>query len=276
MNINFYKNNNMILTVAEIHTLENHFTSFAKKEDSWKSFSFPVRDLLNKSALVEEYYYQQYQANAGLQGGKILEFVLGETFANMLGVKYVGDGIFDNIHYTITLTGELGKGTGSTFDIEIVDKSTNTIYNGEVKDAVARTGECDLRYDENGHLTKPIRAKNWDDAWMPILNAFNNDTTVFDHPGHNYPIDKYENACVEIAKNYFNGVDYLFTHKENKLVIIPMDNFDAISHMFSLAGSEIRCLNGKNSVKCFTPNYFNKIIHESEDFIGETFYQVVE
>ena len=53
---------------------------------------------------------------------------------------------------------------------------------------------------------------------MPILNAFNEDTTVFEHPGHNYPIDKYEDACAEVAKNYFSNVDYLFTHKENKLV----------------------------------------------------------
>ena len=41
-------NNNMILTTAEIHTLENHFVSFARKEDSWKSFSFPVNNLCHR------------------------------------------------------------------------------------------------------------------------------------------------------------------------------------------------------------------------------------
>lgn len=272
MNINFYKNNNMILTTAEIHTLENHFVSFARKEDSWKSFSFPVNNLLNKSALVRDYYFQKYQEGSGLQGGKILEFVLGETFANMLGLNYIGDGIFDNTHYTVTLTGELGKGTGDIHDILILDKSTGKTYNAEIKDAVSRTGESDIKYDENGHLQKPTStsAKKWDDAWMPILNAFNEDTTVFEHPGHNYPIDKYEDACAEVAKNYFSNVDYLFTHKENKLVVIPMDNFDAIRHMFSLAGSEIRCLNGKNTVKCFTPNYLDKAIHESKYYIEDT------
>lgn len=267
-NINFYKNNTMIITSAEIHIIESHFTSFAKKEDTWESFSYPIKDILSRSAIVTEYIYNKYIEGVGLQGGKILELVLGETFANMLHLSYMGNGTFDGEKYTVTMIGEFGKGTGNTHDLSIYDKVNNHTYNVEIKDTVARTGDCDIKYDDNGHLLPSTKSKKWDENWMPILDFFNANYTVDDHVGHNYKIHDYE-TCAKVAKSYFKDVDYLFTHKENKLTIIPMNNYDVISHMFSLNGSEIRCLNGKNAVGVFAPKYCERAFKNCEFFVRE-------
>lgn len=268
MNINFYKNNTMIMTPAEVHTVESHFTTFAKREDTWESFSYPIKNILNKSASVSEYIYNKYNDEVGLQGGKVLELVLGETFANMLNLTYMGNGVFDGVNYTVTMTGELGKGTGNTHDLVIYDKVNDCSYNAEIKDTVARTGDCDMKYDNHGHLIPSTKSKNWDENWMPILDAFNSHHSVEDYVGHNYNIDDYE-TCAKVAKSYFRDVDYLFTHKENKLTVIPMKDYDVIGHMFSLKNSEIRCLNGKNAVKVFAPEYCDRAFKNCEFFVRE-------
>lgn len=263
---NFYSNNNMILTQNEIRTLENHFVSSALTTDSWTEFSIPVTAILTKSTAVMEYYKCQFDTGLGLQGGKILEIVIGETLGRIFNARYIGNNTFEGEHYSIILTGEDGKGSGASYDIKIIDKTTNITYIGEVKDEIARCGECDLKYDEEGHLFPAPKATKWDDAWWPVLNAFNTSTSMFNIFGHNFKISQFKDACATIACNYFNNVDFLFTCKQNKLITIPMKNFDAVKVLFCFDGSEIRS-NGKNPVKCFTPNYMNKTIHNSEYFV---------
>ena len=263
---NFYSNNDMILTQAEIHTLENHFKKAFLGADSWTQFSTPIATILSKSVAVADYYQHQFNNALGLQGGKILEIVVGETLGRIFNARYIGNNIFEGEQYSIILTGEDGKGSGASYDIKIIDKINNVSYIGEVKDEIARCGDCDLRYDEKGHLFPAPKATKWDDAWWPVLNAFNASTSMFDIFGHNFKISQFEDACATIAYNYFNDVDFLFTCKQNKLITIPMKNFDAVKTLFCFDGSEIRS-SGKNPVNSFTPIYMNKTILNSEYFV---------
>lgn len=266
---NFYENNNLALTQKEIKILEEHFKNNLEKDNSWEAFSFPVINILNKSLPVIDYYKNQYEASKGLQCGKLLEIVIGDTLSRIFNVSYVAPNIFEGNKYCISLVGEAGKGTGKVADIEILDKESGYVYIGEVKDEIARPGDCDLKYDESGHLHPSSRSAKWDEAWRPIIDNFNANTCAFDWFGHNFPISEHKEVCVNITRNYFKGIDFLFTCKEDKLVTIPMNDFDAISSIFSFQGSEIRAA-GKNAVKPFTKQYMNNVILNSEYFIAET------
>lgn len=266
---NFYENNSLILTKKEIKILEEYFKNNLGKYSDWKVFSSPIINILNKSLPVMDYYKNQYDASKGLQCGKLLEIVIGDTLSRIFNTSYITHNIFESSKYRISLTGEAGKGTGNTADIEILDKESGHVYIGEVKDEIARPGDCDLKYDENGHLYSSSRSTKWDEAWRPIIDNFNANTCTFDWFGHNYPISKHKEICVNITRNYFKNIDFLFTCKEDKLVTIPMNNFNAISSIFSFHGSEIRAA-GKNAVKPFTEQYMKNAILNSEYFIEET------
>lgn len=271
MIIDFYSNNDLILTKKEIGFLESTFISSAHEEKNWDDFFPLVSHILEKSFTVYEYCQSQYVNNLGLQGGKILEIVIGDTLSKIFNATYIGNGIYSNTQYTITLTGDSGKGRGkeNIKDIEIIDKKNNTIYKGEIKDEIARCGECDLKYDEKGHLFPAKRAVKWDDAWWPVLNAFNDSTCMFDIFGHNFKINHFTEACGQVAQNYFKNIDFLFTHKEDKLITIPLKDFNLVKNLFCFDGSEIRS-NGKNPVNCFTPIYMENTIKNSQYFIDIT------
>lgn len=269
MIVNFYENNDLILTQKEIKILEEYFKNNLTKYDCWETFSSSITSILNKSTPVTDYYKNQYATSKGLQCGKLLEIVVGETLSKIFGTIYTGINTFENDEYCISLTGEAGKSTGKVADIKIIDKKSGDVYIGEVKDEIARPGDCDLKYDEDGHLYPAPRSTKWDEAWRPIIDTFNANTCTFDWFGHNYPISKYKDICVNITRNYFNGIDFLFTCKEDKLVTIPMNNFDAVGSIFSFQGSEIRAA-GKNTVKPFTSRYMENAILNSEYFIEET------
>ena len=269
MIVNFYENNDLILTQKEIKILEEYFKNNLTKYDCWETFSSSIASILNKSIPVTDYYKNQYATGKGLQCGKLLEIVIGDTLSRIFNTSYIAPNIFESNKYRISLTGEAGKGTGNTADIEILEKESGYVYIGEVKDEIARPGDCDLKYDENGHLYSSSRSTKWDEAWRPIIDNFNANTCTFDWFGHNYPISKHKEICVNITRNYFKNIDFLFTCKEDKLVTIPMNNFNAISSIFSFHGSEIRAA-GKNAVKPFTEQYMKNAILNSEYFIEET------
>ena len=264
MPIKYWSNNNLILTQNEIKFIEQNFNS---AED----ISPDIISILNKSIPVKNYYIQQHQNRNGLQGGKILELVIAATLAQSMGLCYnINNNTFENKDYLLIITAEEGKGTGAVHDINILDKNTNITYTAEIKDEIARAGDCDIRYDENGHLHKSPRSRSWNEEWQPILDIFNETTNVFNLAGHNYPISEHKEICESIVKKYFQGIDLLFTVKNNKLIIIDLKNSDNLSSLFSFKGSEIRPLSGKNPVNVFTPNYLDKIIKNSVYFISAT------
>lgn len=147
--------------------------------------------------------------------------------------------------FEIEDTGNKGKGDGKTHDLLLIDKSGRR-YIGEIKSPVARCGECDLRYDENGKLYVSPRAKTWNNNFQPFLDDFNATTSIFDIIGHNYPLAGEQD---KVAAAYFANVDYLFTRKGGKMYVVPHDR---ILSSITFKGSEIRSC-GKNTAKVFTP-----------------------
>lgn len=264
---NFYQNNDLILTTKEISILEQNFKNNNAILD-WKKFIQPVEQILNKSKAVTDYYFNQFDSALGLQGGKILEIVIADTLAKMFHLIYNDtDCFYQGEQYDLFLTGEFGKGTGDVKDIKIYDKKNCINYIGEVKDTFSRV-ECDLKYDENGHLFPTPQNRSWNKNFQPILDSFNSTTTLFNIFGHNYKIDHFKQECLNIVYNYFQNTDFLFTIKEDKLVTVPIKQLTVDNNIFSIKGSEIRS-SGKNTVKIFTPIYFQQIIKNLNEYISE-------
>ena len=65
MIVNFYENNDLILTQKEIKILEEYFKNNLTKYDCWKTFSSSIASILNKSTPVTDYYKNQ-KKNKGL------------------------------------------------------------------------------------------------------------------------------------------------------------------------------------------------------------------
>jgi hypothetical protein len=263
----FYNHNDLVLTKQEILKIETGYKEVIDNKISWEHFLTINLLSLERAPLVKEYCEKQMVNNKGLQGGKVFEIVVLTTIANIFNAKYIGNFSFETDEMIITLTAEKGKGTGTTKDLCFTRKDTGFSYIGEIKDEVARCGECDLKYDEEGHLYPTPRAKNWSPEWQPILDAFNAETSMFNIFGHNYKIECFTQACASVMMHYLHGVDFVFTTIDNKLVTIPVNETDIMS-LFSFSGSEIRS-NGKNPVNPFTKNYLHKQIINSEYFISE-------
>lgn len=97
---NFYENNSLILTKKEIKILEEYFKNNLGKYSDWKVFSSPIINILNKSMPVMDYYKNQYDASKGLQCGKLLEIVIGDTLSRIFNTSYIAPNIFESNKYS--------------------------------------------------------------------------------------------------------------------------------------------------------------------------------
>ena len=85
MIVNFYENNDLILTQKEIKILEEYFKNNLTKYDCWKTFSSSIASILNKSAPVTDYYKKRYTTGKGLKCGKLLLFLFRRSYRSILG-----------------------------------------------------------------------------------------------------------------------------------------------------------------------------------------------
>jgi hypothetical protein len=267
MKIDLFNNNHLALTKKEIRSIETFYTDALHNIKSNEDFINNLHPFCKMVIPVYDYCMDCFNKQSGLQGGKILELLIGDTLGRIFNAQYIDRNHYESNRYSIVLTGESGKGNGKTHDIEIFDKITGTTYVGEIKDEISRGGECDLKYDEAGKLFHSANAKNWDPIWQFFLDEFNSHSTIFGLFGHNYKISEQTEVCEKVAKNYFANVDFIFTIKDDKMVTIPINNVN-LSTFFSFKGSEIRST-GKNPVNCFTPKYLSNQIINSEYFISE-------
>lgn len=185
----------------------------------------------------------------------------GRVQFEIVAALELGD-TYENSNWKLTATGDLGKGKGNYHDFELLDKSKNEIIILEVKKRIARCGESDLKYNEEGKLLRPSRSKTWFSGWDKFLEEFNSHSSIFSLSG-NYQL---EGEFSSVAEEYFKDVSYLITCDSNdNLIAIPANE---ILSCISFKGSEIR-RKGKNAVKVFTPNHCHKTFVSSSNFLEE-------
>lgn len=181
---------------------------------------------------------------------------------NEIAAKLELGATLENSNWKLTATGDLGKGKGNCHDFELLNKKKNEIIILEVKRRVARCGESDLKYNEEGKLARPNRSKTWFPEWEYFIEEFNKNNSIFSLQG-NYLLS---GDFSSVAAAYFKDVDYLITcDGKNNLIAIPAN--EILNHI-SFKGSEIRA-KGKNPVKVFTPINCRDTFINSSSFIRE-------
>lgn len=252
----FYNNIKLIYNKNEIEQLNNIYVKNYSKTSSFEELKRKFSNTLHP--IIEFEFHKQFDVHKGIQGGVLVELSILATIAKIFNIntfrfennKY----IYENNQYIFTLQGNDGHG-GITngHDLIIFDKIENKNYDCEIKEPFARLNEKDFLYDEQGHLCKSNRAIETEIApYMNIINTFNQHTNVFEHIGHNIPLNS--NMVADIIDNYFSNIDYLFTYQNDYLIIIPK-NKKIFAKIYDSNNSEIRGTNGKNLKSIFTPIY---------------------
>ncbi len=269
---NFYNNNDLVYSTQEINYLNQYYKMNYNKYNSYSDFVAPISALLDKNIFVQAEFYKQYLVQKAIQPGFLVELNIAATIAKILKLQPV-QGLdlytYANSKYKIEMSGNLGKSSGTIHDLILTDLSTKQIYQCEIKDQIARAGEMDLRYTEEGKLYKAPKAKNIE-GFQFFIDAFNATHSVFDYVGTNYQIKDLDN-CGIVVQKYFDNVDILFTYLDDKMVTIPfifLSNAQIVK-LFSFQNSEIRTLNGKNAVNIYTPHYFATMIRDKSFLISE-------
>ena len=131
----------------------------------------------------------------------------------------------------------------------------NEIVKIEFKDRIARAGEKETEYDNDGKLTYTDKFAEDNPDYIPLINRFNERYNLIDIEG-NYQIEN-DSDKKAILKAYFKNLGFetlVSIDDNNQLIAITEDCIEMPdgSEFLSLEGSEIRRA-GKNSYKVFTP-----------------------
>lgn len=284
----------IILSTSDIKEIEKFYKDNYKKTDNFESFLAldpNIAKKIKKSNSVKTEVKRQFYSKKLLQSGTLCECVLAQTIADMYGLDCFAD-IFHsyirdlpaNIIYKLrddnnkilcryiyyskenrnTFLIQYGNPTRYDADLYIDNQKIKL----EFKDKIARAGEKETEYDEQGKLiyTEKFAAENPD--YIPLIEKFNQETSMIDLNG-NYK-NLTEKSKRDMLKSYFGnlGFEVLISidHKDCLLAVTKdcIDG-DEETEIISLEGSEIRH-SGKNPYTVFTPH----LLEQSIEKIGGT------
>ena len=140
----------------------------------------------------------------------------------------------------------------------------------EFKDKIARAGEKETEYDNDGKLVYTEQFAEDNPDYIPLIERFNEDYNLVDIEG-NYQIENEEDKKA-ILRSYFRNLGFetlVSIDDDNQLIAITEDCIDMPdgNDFLSLAGSEIRRA-GKNSYRVFTPELLLKCIEEDGGIVS--------
>ena len=228
---------------------------------------------------------RQFLLKKRLQSGTVCECVMAETIAKMYNLDCFAD-IFHtyvrdlpaNILYRLrddnnkvlcryiyynsadlnNFLIQYGNPTRYDADLYLDDE----IVKIEFKDKIARAGEKETEYDNDGKLIYTDKFAEENPDYIPLIDSFNEDYNLIDIEG-NYQIESDEDRK-SILKSYFKNLGFetlVSIDDNNQLIAITEDCIDIedSEKIISLEGSEIRRA-GKNSYNVFTPELLLKSI----------------
>lgn len=279
-----------ILNNQEIKEIEDFYNkNYDKYSDINQFYSLDKKIARNikKVKSVKAEVERQFEINKRLQSGTLCECVMAETIAQIYGLDSFAD-VFHtyirelpaNILYRLrddnnrilcryiyynkdnlnTFLIQYGNPTRYDADLYI----DNQIVKLEFKDRIARAGEKETEYNDDGKLVYSDKFAEENPDYIPLIERFNEENNIIDLMG-NYQIDN-EDDKKALLKAYFRnlGFESLVSLDDNsQLVAITescIDPKDGKSFL-SLDGSEIR-RSGKNSYGVFTKELLLKSIRE--------------
>jgi len=285
----------MIFTVLDSREIKEIEDFYNKNYDKYANLNeFYALDKkiarnIKKVKSVKSEVERQFEIKKRLQSGTLCECVMAETIANMYNLDCFAD-VFHtyirelpaNILYRLrddnnrilcryiyynkddinTFLIQYGNPTRYDADLYI----NNQIVKLEFKDRIARAGEKETEYDDNGKLIYSEKFAEENPDYIPLIERFNEENDIVNLEG-NYQI-KNEEDKKAILKAYFRnlGFELLVSLDDNsQLVAITEDCIEVhdSKDLLSLAGSEIR-RSGKNSYSVFT----KELLLESIEKIG--------
>lgn len=290
----YSRENNIVLTGTQIKEIEDFYKKNYKSTDTFNEFlslNPSISRNIKKVKGVKAEIERQFNNKRLLQSGTLCECVLAQTIANMYNLNCFVD-VFHtyirelpaNIIYRLraddnkilcryiyynkddlnTFLIQYGNPTKYDADLYI----NNKIVKLEFKDRIARAGEKETEYNEEGKLTYTEKFARENPDYIPLINKFNSEKNMIDL-GQNYKI-KDEETKKALLKAYFNnlGFEVLVSLDDNNQLIAITDDCIELPEekkMISLEGSEIRRA-GKNAYSVFTP----LLLHKSITNIGGT------
>lgn len=297
----YSKPNKTILSSKEIKQIEKLYKENYKTVNTFSEFLSldpEIGKKIKRVNGVREEIKRQLKDKKQLQTGTICECVLAQTIANMYNLNcfadifhtYVrdlpanilnrlrGDNnkilcryIYYNKNDLTTFLIQYGNPTRYDADLYL----DNKIVKLEFKDRVARAGERETAYDENGKLIYDEKFATQNSEYIPLIEKFNSETNMIDLDGNYKNFD--EKSKRGILKSYFDNLGFeafVSIDNKNQLIAITKDCVETQDglEILSLKGSEIRN-SGKNPYAVFTPilleTSINKIngIMDGEDVI---------
>ncbi len=274
----------LIITSKEIKTLntyyKNNFNKYEKYENFYDSLG-ELKDILNLSKAAVLEFKKQFENKKGLQPAVITECYIAQTIANMLNLgNFVDiDEKEDNMPSSLAMTllrsrGDSDKALpryiyhndkndvilvqyGDSSSVDAIFVKSKTKARIEFKEQKSKLTEPDIHglYSEDGKLIIDDHFKERYSEYIPMIDIFNDKTSVFDSIGHNFNLSEFiSNDILQTM------VEKVFTTKNINLYILqqgnkiyPVLSGDLLKNI-DTSGSEIRTA-GRNSKKFFTRVY---------------------
>lgn len=279
-----------ILDGSEIKDIEDFYNKNYDKYDDIKqfySFDKKITRNIKKVKSVRAEIERQFAIKKRLQSGTLCECVMAETIAQMYGLNSFAD-VFHtyirelpaNILYRLrddnnkilcryiyynkedlrTFLIQYGNPTRYDADLYI----HNQIVRLEFKDKIARAGEKETEYDNEGKLVYSDRFAEENPDYIPLIERFNEENDIINLTG-NYQIEN-DTDKKAILKAYFKnlGFETLVSIDDNSELVAITESCietDDWKNFLSLDGSEIR-RSGKNYYGVFTKELLLKSIKE--------------
>ncbi len=237
---------------------------------------------------------RQFSLKKRLQSGTLCECVMAETIAKMYNLDCFAD-VFHtyvrdlpaNILYRLrddnnrilcryiyynsddlsNFLIQYGNPTRYDADLYLNDE----IVKIEFKDKIARAGEKETEYDNNGKLIYTSKFAEENPDYIPLINRFNEGYNLIDIEGNYQIVNNADNKA--ILRSYFRNLGFeilVSIDDNNELIAITEDCIDMPDgrEFLSLNGSEIRRA-GKNSYRVFTPELLLRCIEKVDGIVSE-------
>ena len=274
--------NRQIKDIEEFYNKNyNRFTEIADFYSSNPTIARNIKKVKSVRCEVE----RQFLLNKRLQSGTLCECVMAETIARIYNLDCFAD-VFHtyirdlpaNILYRLrddnnkilcryiyynqndlnNFLIQYGNPTRYDADLYLNDE----IVKIEFKDRIARAGEKETEYDNEGKLVYSEQFAEDNPDYIPLINRFNEEYNLIDIEG-NYQIED-ETDKKAILRSYFRSLGFetlVSIDDDNQLIAITEDCIDMPDRddFLSLDGSEIRRA-GKNSYRVFTPDLLLRCI----------------
>lgn len=250
------KMDKLVYSAQEIKFLNQYFKNYSEFLDEETFLSEEILELLNRSPAMYRAFVTSYQSGKYLQPGYLTEVNLCATLAKKFNLHYDDSFTDGNLRHQYSNNGIYLKEFGGCglSDIQLVLENGTTITI-EVKEPLSLGGDFDLGITEQGKLFPKIKAgRQFPAGAQSILDDFNEIDSIFNHLGHNIPLDNAE-YLKSILNSYLGDkhIDYIASYSANdELIYFPTN--EIYDHV-DFKGSEIRTA-GKNNVKVYTPEAF--------------------